>query len=54
MRHAIQVDATFGVEPSTAVMVGEWYLRSRSAHRDPKWLRHTGSSKWKRITYSPS
>jgi hypothetical protein len=34
MRHDIQVDATFGVEPSTAVMVGEWYLQSRSAHRD--------------------
>ncbi len=36
MRHAIQVDATSEVEPSTAVMVGEWYLRSRSAHRDPQ------------------
>jgi hypothetical protein len=28
------MDATFGVEPSTATMVGEWYLHSRSAHRD--------------------
>lgn len=36
MRHDIRVDATFGVEPSTPVMVGEWYLRSRSAHRDPQ------------------
>ena len=34
MRHDTQVDATFGIEPSTAVVVGEWYLRSRSAHRD--------------------
>ena len=35
MRHEVQVDATFGVEPWTAAMVGEWYLHSRSAHRDP-------------------
>ena len=34
MRHDTQVDATFGTEPSTAIVVGEWYLRSRSAHRD--------------------
>ncbi len=34
MRHDIQADAIFGVEPSTAVMVGEWYLYSGSAHRD--------------------
>jgi hypothetical protein len=34
MRHDIRVDATVGGEPSTAVMVGEWYLRSRSAHHD--------------------
>jgi hypothetical protein len=33
MRHDTQVDATFGVERS-AVVVGEWYLHSRSAHRD--------------------
>ena len=25
---------SFGVAPLTAIMVGEWYLRSRSAHRD--------------------
>ena len=34
MRHEIRVDMTFGVELSTAVKVGEWYLHSRSAHRD--------------------
>jgi hypothetical protein len=34
MRHDGQMDAGFGVEPSTAVLVGEWYLQSRSAHRD--------------------
>jgi hypothetical protein len=34
MRHDIQVDASSGSGPSTAVMVGEWYLHSRSAHRD--------------------
>jgi hypothetical protein len=34
MRYDIQVDATVEVEPSTALMVGEWYLHSRSAHRD--------------------
>jgi hypothetical protein len=37
MRHDIQVDATFGLEPPTTVMVGEWYLHSRSAHHDP-WV----------------
>ena len=36
MPHEIQVDATFGVAPWTAAMVGEWYLHSRSAHRDPQ------------------
>jgi hypothetical protein len=36
MPHDIQVDATLGVEPSTALMVGEWYLHSRSAHRDAR------------------
>lgn len=36
LRHDIQVGATSGVEPSTAIMVGEWYLRSRSAHRDAR------------------
>src|SRR5271163_4465089 len=34
MRHDIEVDAAFGIDPWGAVMVGEWYLRSRSAHRD--------------------
>jgi len=36
MRHDIQVDAPFGLEPPTAHMVGEWYVHSRSAHRDPR------------------
>ena len=36
MRHDAQVDATFGAEPSTAVVVGQWYLQSRSAHRDAR------------------
>ncbi len=36
MRHDTQVDASFGVAPLTAIMVGEWYLRSHTAHRDPK------------------
>ena len=35
MRHESQVSATFGNEPWAAVIVGEWYLHSRSAHRDP-------------------
>jgi hypothetical protein len=34
MGHDIHEDAIFEVEPSTATMVGEWYLHSRSAHRD--------------------
>jgi hypothetical protein len=34
MEHDIRRDAIFGVEPSTATMVGEWYLHSPSAHRD--------------------
>lgn len=34
MPHEIQVGASFGAEPSTAVTVGEWYMESRSAHRD--------------------
>ena len=34
MRLGTQVDATPAVKPSTAVTVGEWYLDSRSAHRD--------------------
>ena len=36
MRHEIQEGASFGVEPSTAAMVGQWYLHARSAHRDPQ------------------
>lgn len=36
MRHDAQVGATFGAETSTAVMVGQWYLQSRSAHRDAR------------------
>jgi hypothetical protein len=36
MLHDTHAGATFGAEPSTAVMVGEWYLRSQSAHRDPR------------------
>lgn len=36
MRLDIQVDATFGVDPPTALFVGEWYLHSRSAHHDAK------------------
>ncbi len=36
MRHDRHVGETFGVEPATAAVVGEWYLRSRSAHRDPR------------------
>jgi hypothetical protein len=36
MRHDIQVGATFGREPPTTVTVGEWYLRSRSAHHEPR------------------
>jgi hypothetical protein len=34
MRQNVQVDGTSVSESSTAVMVGEWYLRSRSAHGD--------------------
>ncbi len=34
MRHDIRGVPTSGVEALTAVMVGEWYLRSRSAHRE--------------------
>jgi hypothetical protein len=34
MGHDRQEDAIFGVGPSMALMVGEWYLHSRSAHRD--------------------
>ena len=33
MRH-VQVDGSFGFDPSKAHMVGEWYLHSRSDHRD--------------------
>jgi hypothetical protein len=36
MRHDVQVTATFGAEPSTSVMVGQWYLQARSAHRDAR------------------
>jgi hypothetical protein len=36
MRHDVQVAAAFGAEPSTSVMVGQWYLQSRSAHRDAR------------------
>jgi hypothetical protein len=34
MWHDIPVDRTFGVEPSAVLTVGQWYLDSRSAHRD--------------------
>ena len=34
MRHDIPVDTTLGVESSTVLTVGQWYLDSRSAHRD--------------------
>jgi hypothetical protein len=34
MRTDIALDGTFGVDPSTAATVGEWYLHSRSTHRD--------------------
>ena len=36
MRHDIHVGATSEVGPPAAVVVGEWYLESRSAHRDPQ------------------
>ena len=36
MRHGAQVDATSEAEPSTPNLVGEWYLQSRSAHRDAR------------------
>jgi hypothetical protein len=36
MRHDLQVDTTLGIESSATVMVGEWYLHSRSAHRDAR------------------
>ena len=34
MGHDFHEDATFRVESSTTTMVGEWYMHSRSAHRD--------------------
>ncbi len=34
MRPDMHVDATFEVEPSIAITVGEWYVQCRSAHRD--------------------
>jgi len=34
MGHDFHEDATFRVESSTTTMVGEWYVHSRSAHRD--------------------
>lgn len=34
MGHDIRQAATFGVAASTPALVGEWYLHSRSAHRD--------------------
>ena len=34
MGHDVRQAATFGVAASTPTMVGEWYLHSRSAHRD--------------------
>ena len=34
MRHDIPVDTTLGVQSSTVLTVGQWYLDSRSAHRD--------------------
>ena len=36
MRHGAQVDATSEAEPSTPNLVGQWYLQSRSAHRDAR------------------
>ena len=36
MGHDAGEDATFRVEPSTTTLVGEWYLHSRSAHRDAR------------------
>lgn len=38
MRHHSQVERTIGVEPASAVLVGEWYLNARSAHSDPQVL----------------
>ena len=35
MRQDTQDDIAFGIDPSTAALVGEWYLSSRSAHRKP-------------------
>lgn len=34
MLRTTQVDATFELEPSIAIGVGEWYLHCRSAHRN--------------------
>jgi hypothetical protein len=36
MGHNIRADAPFGLEPSAAITVGEWYLQSPSAHRDAR------------------
>ena len=52
MGHDIHEDAMYRVESSTATMVGEWYLHSRSAHRDARVIRHTGNCNGKRTTSS--
>jgi hypothetical protein len=36
MGHDIRVEAPSGFDPTPAIMVGEWYLQSRSAHRDAR------------------
>jgi hypothetical protein len=36
MEHDIRQEATSGVESSPAALVGEWYLHSRSDHRDAR------------------
>jgi hypothetical protein len=36
MGHNVRLDATFGVGPLAANLVGEWYLQSQSAHRDAR------------------
>ncbi len=36
MQYDIRAGASFRVDPSAAVMVGEWFLHSRSAHHDSR------------------
>jgi hypothetical protein len=36
MRPDTQVGKTFAIDPSTAVMVGEWYLHTQRGHRNPQ------------------